>query len=177
MLSLPLKGSFLASSERHPPSTSCTIYIGTFYIGVTSSLLCCWYPVCYLSRSLDTNILHLKLCWNSLLHPSMSVLSSIGFHLQPCSKGWYLHHSRWSSSSSCNCMCYPWVTSDLAQILLCPSGSFLDTSTLLDKCVWSMEHVSPLSDPFWEKPKKLLCTSWCFHLMYLLSCRSTWKTL
>ena len=41
------------------------------------------------------------------LNPSVSLPSSVRFHLQPCSKGWDLHHSRWSSSSSCNCMWYP----------------------------------------------------------------------
>ena len=42
-----------------------------------------------------------------LLHPSMNFASFVDFYFQPCHKGWDLHHSSWSSSSSCNSKCYP----------------------------------------------------------------------
>ena len=87
--------------------------------------------ICPLSRSLDIKILHLELYCKFLLHPSMSFSSSVGFYIQPCSKGWDLHHSSWSSRSSCNCVWYPmgpywactnpfahrWFSIDNAQIL------------------------------------------------------------
>ena len=63
--------------------------------------------LCHLSRSLDREILHINLCWKFLLHPYVMFSSSVGFHIQSCIKGWYLHRYRWSSRSSCNCLCYP----------------------------------------------------------------------
>ena len=84
------------------------LYVSKHYVlkwhvsSFVTSLLCI--HQCHL---LDTKILYLNFFWNFLLHTSVSLSSFVGFHLQPCRKGWDLHHSRWSSSSSCNCMCYP----------------------------------------------------------------------
>ena len=61
-------------AEHHLPSSFCT--------RVTGSTLCY-----YVSISVYQDHFILNFVEKFLMHPSMNLLSSVGFHLQPCSKG------------------------------------------------------------------------------------------
>ena len=61
--------------------------------------------------SLDTKILYLERFQKFFSHPYVSLSSSIGFHIQPCSKGSYLHQAP-------HVCVIPWVSSELVQGLL-----------------------------------------------------------
>ena len=67
--------------------------------------------LCIHLGSLDTKILYIDLFQKFFLHPSMSLSSTIDFHIQPCSKGSYVHQAPH--------VCFiPWVSFQLVQGLI-----------------------------------------------------------
>ena len=122
----------------------CSIYRDIKVASSTINIMCI--HLCHLSTSLDKYIL--------LLYPSMIFSSYVDLHIQPCRKGWDLHHSRWSSIFSCSFMCYPmgsfWThtnpSSICTHVVLCRESLVLEIvlySFLLNwMCVWSMEKTS-----------------------------------
>ena len=120
--------------------------------------------------SLDTKILYLEIFQNFFSHPSVSLLSSIDFHLQPCSKGSNLHQAP-------HVCVIPWVSSELIQGLfsfahmilpvMCLNSHWLQMS-LRSLCLLSVRSLVL---------RILPCIPRCFHILHVGSCRSIWKTL
>ena len=122
--------------------------------------------LCIHLGSLDTKIIYLELFQNFFLHPSVSLSSSIDFHLQPCSKGSDLHQAP-------HVCVIPWVSSKLLQGLL----SF----------AYMILHVMCLNSHWRQMPLHSLCLLFvrilmlqifpcipqCFHLLHARSCKST----
>ena len=71
--------------EHHSPCAFRTLCIETFCTRVTSSFLCT-NILCIHLGSLDTKILYLEPFQKFFSYPSVSLSSSIGFHLQPVAK-------------------------------------------------------------------------------------------
>ena len=104
------------------------------------------------------------------LHPSMSLSSSIGFHLQPCSKGWDLHQAH-------HVCVIPWVSSELVQGLLSIENMIMHVMCLnshwLQMSLYSLFLLSLRILMLQIFP----CIPLCLHLLHVGSCRSIWKTL
>ena len=135
------------------------IYVLKHYVMEWQVVSCATNILCINLGSLDTKILYLEPFQKFFSHPSVSWSSSIGFHLQPCSKGLNLHQAPHVCVIS-------WVYSELVQGLLSFAHMILPVMCLNSHWLWMPLHSLWLLFMRSLVLRIFPCVPWCFHLLH-----------
>ena len=108
--------------------------------------------LCIHLGSLDTKIIYIELFQKKFSYPSMSLSSSIDFHLQPCSKVSGLHQGP-------HVCVIPWVSSEIVQGIFSFAHMILPIMCISSGCKMSLHSLCLVL-------RILPCIPWCFNLLH-----------